>query len=464
MGERVRPDLHPAGGDGAQPLVVEEPEARGPLVMVPVVGAADMAGDGEDERRETALGEQWAGDVKQIRVPVVEAEQEGAGRRLAASLEGAQQQIDVDKGPARRAQSIELCDEPGGRNGVLGEDRVIAQVRDGVVGENAQPPSSPSEPSHRMSTPLFSIVVTTYNRARIVRRCIDSCLAQTEKDFELVVVDDGSTDDTVDALRREPDSRLQIVSHEGNRGINPARHTGVAASSGDWVVVVDSDDELLPTALARLREAISEQPPEVGAIRFRLRHDDGRITPSFVPEGPYGYVGRIRWAEREGGHDAGRCLRRSVLAASPYIRGRRGAMETLFELNLARETASVCLADVLGEVHSDAPNSWLRAASGKELLPRLVREAPDMLWMAETTLGRHGAALREHGPRQYRLLLRVAAAQAFLLGRRRAGVGYARAALRLGPADTLAWATLVLGTLGPAALARGTLAHRLLSR
>ncbi len=98
-------------------------------------------------------------------------------------------------------------------------------------------------------------------------------------------------------------------------------------------------------------------------LRSRQLHDDGHVTPSFVPDGPYGYEGRIRWAEAEGGNDAARCIRRAVFAETPYIDGRRGAMETLFELNLAERETSVCVEDVLTTVHADAPDSWLRAAA-----------------------------------------------------------------------------------------------------
>lgn len=312
-----------------------------------------------------------------------------------------------------------------------------------------------------MSHPFFSIVVTTYNRARIVRRCIDSCLAQSFADFELVVVDDGSTDDTAEVLARDyDDPRLRVVAHERNRGINPSRHTGVVNARGEWIVVFDSDDELLPDALERLHGIIAGLPPEVRAVRSRLVREDGRVTPAFVPAGPYGYEGRIRWAEEEGGEDAARCLHRSVFETSPYISDRRGAMETLFELNLAQSTMSVCVEDVLGKVHEDAPDSWLRGASAAELIPRLLREAADMLWMAETTLDRHGPALRRWGPRQYRRLLRLASMQAFLLGRRGEGTRYAVRALRRGPLDPQAWATLALGLLGPRAVARGALAYR----
>jgi hypothetical protein len=311
-----------------------------------------------------------------------------------------------------------------------------------------------------MGTPSFSVVVTTYNRERIVRRCIDSCLDQSFGDLEVVVVDDASTDSTVAALEAYDDPRLRVVVHERNQGINPARHTGAVEARGEWVVVVDSDWELMPNALERLRAAIDGLPEGVRVVRYRLLWDDGSVTPTTVPAEPFGYEGRIRWVAEEGGNDAGRCIQAAALKTTPYITGRRGAMETLFELDLAKAETTLCLDEVLGKEHSDAPNSWLRNVKASELLPRLRTEAPDMLWMAETTLQRHGEALRRWGPRQYADVERVAATQAFLLGRRLEGIRHSLRALRQRPLVPLAWVNLVLGLLGPAAVGRGTLALR----
>ena len=311
-----------------------------------------------------------------------------------------------------------------------------------------------------MATPFFSVVVTTYNREQIVRRCVDSCLGQSYEDFEVLVVDDASTDGTVAALEAYEDPRLRIVAHESNRGINPARHTGATEARGQWVVVVDSDWELMPNALERLRAAIEGLPEGVRVVRFRLLWDDGSVTPTFVPSGPYGYEGRIRWAEEEGGNDAGRCIQAAVFEGTPYIDDRRGAIETIFELDLAKAERSLCLDEVLGLEHSDAPNSWMRTTTAAELMPRLRQEAPDMLWMAETSLGRHGAALRRWGPRQYANLQRVAALQSFLLGKRRDGFRHSCRALRQRPLSPLAWVTLLLGLAGRRATCRGILVLR----
>jgi len=311
--------------------------------------------------------------------------------------------------------------------------------------------------------PFFSIIVTTYNRAWLIRRCLDSCLVQDYEDYELVVVDDCSSDETPQVLSGYEDPRVVVVRLKENRGINPARHAGVEQANGEWVVVIDSDWELLPDSLSRLRVAIEALPAGVRVIRSQLLWDDGEVTPRFMPDGVVGYEERIRWVEEEGGLDAGRCIERSVFERTPYIDGRRGAQEMLFELNLARSEKSIYLAEVLGKEHSDAPNSWLRSTDPAELIPRLHEEAPDILWMAETTLSEHGDALREHGPRQYREVLRIAAMQAMLLGDRRRGIRYALAALRRRPWDARVAATAVAGLFGKEAAARAVVLSRRLA-
>jgi hypothetical protein len=311
-----------------------------------------------------------------------------------------------------------------------------------------------------MTAPFFSVVVTTYNRAQIVGRAIDSSLRQSFEDLELIVVDDGSTDDTVAVVESYEDPRVRLVVHEENRGISPARRSGAEAARGRWVVMTDSDWELLPEALDRLHQAIGGLPDDIRVLRFRLRWDDGSVTPRFVPSGPFGYEGRIRWGEEEGGNDAGHCIDARVFATTPYYADRRGAIESLYELDLAKAERTLCLDEVLGLEHSDAPNSWMRTTSAAELMPRLRQEAPDLLWMAETVLARHGDALRRWGPKQYANMQRVASVQAFMLGRRRLGVRHGVASLRSRPFSPLAWTTLVLGLLGPGPLARGNLAQR----
>lgn len=315
-----------------------------------------------------------------------------------------------------------------------------------------------------MSGPFFSVLVSAYNRGGEVERCIRSCTAQTFEDLEIVVVDDGSTDETGDVLAALEEPRLHVVRHERNRGISAARASAVNHARGEWFVLLDSDWELFPHSLARLHEVIDELPPGVHIIRSRLQADDGSLQPGFMPSGITGYLERLQWLEeltvRRASSDAGHCIHRSVFEATNFFEDRRGAMEGLWETNLAKRERSLWLPDILGKQHADAPNSHSRDADPARLIPRLLLEAPDDLWMAETMLAEHGTELARHAPRTRRSLIERAATQAFLAGDRRRGVQHTWSAARAGSRHSKLWVTLVLGFLSPRALAYAKLSGR----
>src|SRR5829696_2931566 len=105
--------------------------------------------------------------------------------------------------------------------------------------------------------PLVSVVVPCYNQARFLGEAIESVLAQSHPLFEVVVVDDGSTDDTSEVAARYPGVRL--VRQE-NRGLSGARNAGLARSRGEYVVFLDADDRLLPGALEAGVERLGANP------------------------------------------------------------------------------------------------------------------------------------------------------------------------------------------------------------
>jgi glycosyltransferase involved in cell wall biosynthesis len=106
--------------------------------------------------------------------------------------------------------------------------------------------------------PLFSVIIPVYNRHAPVREAIDSVLGQTFADYELVVVDDGSTDGTRE-IEREYRGALRYVRRE-HGGVSAARNAGAGASSGLWLAFLDSDDRWLPEKLSRQALYIREHP------------------------------------------------------------------------------------------------------------------------------------------------------------------------------------------------------------
>lgn len=131
----------------------------------------------------------------------------------------------------------------------------------------------------KLAPPSVSVVLCTYNRGAQLERAIRSVLAQTLADFELIVVDDGSTDGTADVVlplaRR--DARIIYMRH-ANRGLPEARNAGIRLSRGTWVTFIDSDDEYAPDHLSvRMSFATEHEADAVfGGVRLvgprRLRY------------------------------------------------------------------------------------------------------------------------------------------------------------------------------------------------
>ncbi len=112
------------------------------------------------------------------------------------------------------------------------------------------------------NAPEISVIIPVYNRAWSIGRAVRSVLGQSFADLELVVVDDGSSDDLRGALAAFADARLRLLRHERNRGTAAARNTGIRASRGSAIAFLDSDDEWLPAKLARQQALLAAAPRE----------------------------------------------------------------------------------------------------------------------------------------------------------------------------------------------------------
>jgi glycosyltransferase involved in cell wall biosynthesis len=123
----------------------------------------------------------------------------------------------------------------------------------------------------------FSVVIPVYNRAKFLRQAIDSVLSQTFTDYEVIAVDDGSTDESPEILSSYG-SRVQVIRQE-NQGPEVARNAGVALAQGEYIAFLDSDDFFFPHALEcyeRVIRMFDSPPMIVGADRY---FRDGQVIP-----------------------------------------------------------------------------------------------------------------------------------------------------------------------------------------
>lgn len=174
-------------------------------------------------------------------------------------------------------------------------------------------------PLTSVARPRVSVIVPTYERGALAARAVDSVLAQTFADFEVLVVDDGSTDDTRDRFEHHLDGRIRYVRQSRNLGVAAARNRGLREACGDLVAFLDSDDEWFPDKLAR-QVPHFDQRSEVGLVYGGMVDDDGRGGTSIIrPRHRGRLLDRLLVDNVLHGGASNVVVRRSVVAAAGFF-------------------------------------------------------------------------------------------------------------------------------------------------
>lgn len=144
-------------------------------------------------------------------------------------------------------------------------------------------PGDPEPDNLMNSNPLVSIVIPTFNRKRYVCDAIDSCLAQTYQNCEVIVIDDGSTDGTGDHLRGEYGDRIRYIRQE-NQGPAIARNTGIWQARGDYIHFLDADDQLAANKVDTCLRLFLQRPDiDVLHTYYQFVASDGRTRVETSP-------------------------------------------------------------------------------------------------------------------------------------------------------------------------------------
>ncbi len=199
----------------------------------------------------------------------------------------------------------------------------------------------------------FSVVIPLYNKARYVHGAVHSVLAQTLPPHEVIVVDDGSSDDSAEIVAAIADPRVRLV-RQPNAGVSAARNRGIALATGDWIAFLDADDWYHPEMLAALKQA-HEACPEAGLLGAQSRTmqnvlddpDPWPVTESFFEVEIVDDL-RQRWMRTAPFNSSSVAIRASVLRA----------MEPCF---------------IEGESHGEDLDMWFRVA---DRTPVAVVNAP----------------------------------------------------------------------------------------
>lgn len=127
-----------------------------------------------------------------------------------------------------------------------------------------------------------SVIIPTQNRAKLLPRAIDSVLSQSFKDFELIIINDGSTDGTNELLKKyqSEDSRIRVITYDSPQGIPIVRNRGMTEATGKYIAWQDDDDEWLPKKLEKQVENLDRLPPDYGIVYtgyWRIRKNGKKV-------------------------------------------------------------------------------------------------------------------------------------------------------------------------------------------
>ncbi|HEA65399.1 MAG TPA: glycosyltransferase family 2 protein [Desulfobacterales bacterium] len=140
--------------------------------------------------------------------------------------------------------------------------------------------------------PIVSVIIPTYNRAHLIAGAIESVLDQTYQNFEIIIVDDSSTDKTEELIKEfiYLDSRVKYFKHDRNKGGSASRNTGIINARGNFLAFLDSDDIWLPHKIEKQLRIFYQNGPELGAVGSGSIALSGNKMKNFIPTGKFGNI------------------------------------------------------------------------------------------------------------------------------------------------------------------------------
>ena len=299
--------------------------------------------------------------------------------------------------------------------------------------------------------PYFSIIIPMYNRERFITRAINSCLNQDFQDFEIIIIDDGSTDRSAQVVAEIGDPRIVLIRNEHNQERLISRNIGAKASKGEWLIWFDSDDELVPDALTIITQRINELPDDVFGLRFMCLLDSGQISPDPPHQNEiWDYEGFIRWIESHNGgwSESLPIVNKHTIQYVLFPEDNIFTSEMQYHLDFLAKYKVMACEDVLRLYHQDADNNtW------KPNIEGMLKTAPIFAARIESVIAMHGSSIKKWAPKTYEVQYLGMITQLFLSNQKYKACKKFLRGLKLGIYEFRGWIIMFFGIISPYLLA-----------
>ena len=144
---------------------------------------------------------------------------------------------------------------------------------------------------------MISVVIPLYNKAHTIVNTLTTVMNQTYRNFEVIIVNDGSTDNGVDVIKSNfNDPRIRIINQE-NAGVSAARNRGVKEAKGDWIAFLDGDDEWMPQYLETMTNALNQHPQAnlIGCASYYKDFKTGKVSANALIDKYFNKAVRINY-------------------------------------------------------------------------------------------------------------------------------------------------------------------------
>lgn len=261
----------------------------------------------------------------------------------------------------------------------------------------------------KMIVPRISIIVPAYNAETWLKDCCHSVFNQTYPNWELLLVDDGSTDNTLSIARQEASGRENVkVIHTENGGVCHARNIGMDAATGEYISFLDADDLLLPDALEYLYSLLTNRNADIAIGQKINVKPNGETTPNYYPEKEVFWTGTEGLVQSLQDHPAtysvwAKLYRKKIVEDIRFVEGKKVHEDSFFVFQCLMKQPAVAVADRVVLQYRLIENSASRSAFSEKVFDIIFfaerkkaiieKEYPEFIPLTENVIAKANMAL-----------------------------------------------------------------------